>query len=318
MALVSWNVGWKPLAAIGAAAAMLALHATSGAQAQRTVSVTVLDGAGRPVAGANVCAGSSSASRGDLGSARTDANGRATMAVSAPQSGSPVASSVVTITASTSTVGGAVVTPLAAIVVRTTPNGPRCPAAAISGSLVRPDTRTIRQNLPAPTGGFTPVRINLGKRCLGAAGMNCGDVAGEVSTCANGECTINRGSWEHDECCVANPDGGMCDGKFEELITAQGIDGGPPQVCQAEFNMAFTRLNGPFSWRRPVNFATRNTTGTVVRAEYCARQGDFVPAGEQRFCCSQAAATLSPVDVARFLARPGATAAMIGGARVCT
>jgi hypothetical protein len=142
-----------------------------------------------------------------------------------------------------------------------------------------------------------PINVN-GERCFGAAGQGCSDTIGGVGTCVGGACTINAGSWEHDECCVRNRDGGMCDGKFEEMAAVVGV-GGPPQVCQAEFNKAFARVGTPLSWRRAVNFNTVNTTQTVDFAAYCAPAGTLMPAGEaSRYCCSRAARDVTATESA--------------------
>lgn len=300
--------------------ALMALTGSLSAQGFRTIGVTVLDAAGRPVSGATVCAGSATGARGDLGSARTDALGRATMAVGAPESPTPVAPAIL-VTASTANAGGSVNTPTALATVRLSAGGPRCPSAPPTvqapGTFLAPSASAIRNQLPTPAPSFHPVEINLGKRCFGAAGANCANEGGEMGTCSGDTCTINRGSWEHDECCFANPAGGVCDDKPWEVITAQGI-GGRPEICMPEFNLAVARLSTPFSWQRRVNFQTRNSSGIVVHSEYCASRGEFVPVGEERFCCSRGAGRLNAADTIRFMLRPGATPVTAAQARMCS
>ncbi|MCW3835073.1 Ig-like domain-containing protein [Sphingomonas canadensis] len=309
--------------ALGGSATLALLPFGIGvAQTSRTVTITVIDSAGRPVPNAAVCAGSSTSARGDLGSGRTDASGRATFAVASPAPpasgmGSPIGTPIL-FTANSAGAGAAQSTPTLAVTLRLASGGPRCPEAsaviAAPGQIappIAPGSLPVRPGLP------TPIVLNLGKRCFGAAGANCGDNDGEMGTCANGECKINRGSWEHDECCFANPTGGVCDDKPWEVITAQGI-GQPAQICTAAFNLALGRLNGPYTWKRRVDFSARNNTGRVVHADYCAPRDALVPVGEDRFCCSRTTRAPNAGDMARFALGSAGHVGALPPPRVCT
>ncbi|MCR5871213.1 MULTISPECIES: Ig-like domain-containing protein [unclassified Sphingomonas] len=301
---------------------LLLPHGAGLAQASRTVTVSVLDSAGRPVPNAVVCAGSSATARGDLGSGRTDANGRATFAVAAAPpprigQGSP-ATPPISYTSHNATSGASVVTPTLTVTLRLATGGPRCPqtshVVATPGQIIPPIAPGAVPVRPVPP---APIVLNLGKRCFGAAGANCSDEGTELGTCDDGSCKINRGSWEHDECCFANPEGGVCDDKPWEVITAQGI-AGRPQICTAEFNLAFARLNGPYTWKRRVDFAARNNTGRVVHGDYCAPRDAFVPVGEERFCCSRATRAPNAGDIARFTLTAGGNIGALPAPRICT
>lgn len=60
--------------------------------------------------------------------------------------------------------------------------------------------------LYALSGAQPSAAADQGERCFGALGMECGPQSNLLPTalCALGQCKINGGSWEHDECCWAN------------------------------------------------------------------------------------------------------------------
>lgn len=309
------------LAAGAAVLAVAAMATMTTAQVSRTLAVTVVDAGGVPVVNALVCAGSV-ADRAGLGAARTNAVGTASLTIPAATSGS------VLITGGTAGAGSASTIPamLGFFTLRLPASGgPVCPSnsqistapgqltvprAAIDRALAEAAARPIGQGVGA---------INLGYKCLGAAGQNCGDRSkGEVSTCIpeTGTCLVNAGSWLHDECCVRNPEGGLCDGKMEETVT-QVVPGGS-QVCHGEFNKAVSRLGTPFTWLRRVDFSARNTTGIVDHAAYCAPAGTLVDsaAGEQRFCCSRRARLPAPREINQLADRLRGQVA-VAAIRVC-
>ena len=286
---------WMTAGVVGGMAAALFVAGLAWAVGT-SLQVQVRDAAGRPVANATVCAGTA-ADRASRGFGRTNANGIANIALATP-SGSPMA---IVVTANLGTRGAAVTTTGIAAPMLTLPasGGPACPetATTVAPGTVPIDRKAIRDRIeemgPAPRPNLIGPINMAPERCFGAAGTGCGDTIGGIGTCIGGSCTINAGSWQHDECCMRNRDGGMCDGRFEEIVTAQGI-GGPPQVCQAEFNMAFSRVGTPLSWRRPVDVNVVNNSGTVDFAAYCAPAGTFMPRREAaRFCCSRQARPLN-------------------------
>jgi hypothetical protein len=131
--------------------------------------------------------------------------------------------------------------------------------------------------------------------CFGAIGSNCGKFSWdgiEFSTChpnlLNGfhTCTINAGSWTHDQCCVLNPDGYYCDGP----ITSNS-------ECKSEFDLGSARFGGPFTWtRRDIDSRKENTTGRVVHDDYCALSGSLMPESEKGYCCSRDVRKLNRVE----------------------
>lgn len=307
---------------LAASAGVAAMASMTTAQVSRFVAVTVIDAGGVPVVNAQVCIGTV-ADRAALGGARTNASGTATLTVPAATNGQLL------VTGGTAAAGSAASIPanLSLVALRLPASGgPACPSttqqAAAPGQFTIPQAtidRALASSAARPI-GQTVGRIDLGHKCLGAAGQNCGDRSlGEVSTCIPeaGTCLINAGSWLHDECCVRNPDGGMCDGKMEEAVT-QVLPAGS-QVCQAEFNKAVTRLGTPLTWLRRVDMSVRNTTGIVDHAAYCAPQGTLVDsaAGEQRFCCSRAARVPAPIEINR-IANQLRGRLPLAGLRICT
>lgn len=290
---------WVFASVIGGVAAALLVAGIAPAVGT-SLQVQVRDAAGRPVPNATVCAGTAN-DRASRGFAKTNANGLAIVALATP-SGSPIA---MVVTANLGTRGAAVTTTGIAAPMLTLPasGGPACPENTtqvgpgrfvVDGTTIRDHINEVARDRPELIGP-----INMApERCFGAAGTGCNDSIGGVGTCIGGSCTINAGSWQHDECCLRNRSGGMCDGKFEEIFTAQGV-GGPPQVCQAEFNMAFSRVGTPLSWRRQINVNTVNNSGTVDFTNYCAPAGSFMPRGEaNRFCCSRQARALNAAESA--------------------
>ena len=82
-------------------------------------------------------------------------------------------------------------------------------------------------------------QILCGRRiesCFGALGARCGAQSEGLDTpvaiCLNGQCLINAGSWEHDECCWQFPNGNVC-------RTPTAPDDGH---CRSAFSKAVSRL----------------------------------------------------------------------------
>jgi hypothetical protein len=111
--------------------------------------------------------------------------------------------------------------------------------------------------------------------------MECGPQSNLAPTalCALGQCKINGGSWEHDECCWANKGSGQsC------IPTASSPLQAP--VCNASWQKALSRIAGGWNWQRGVDFNRRNASGKVERALYCAKQGVRVYKGDVEYCCN--------------------------------
>lgn len=161
----------------------------------------------------------------------------------------------------------------------------------------------------------TTTATNIVERCFGAAGAQCGIGGGQagISTCIPMPifggyltCTVNDGSWKHDECCVRNPDGYMCGGALT----------GPFAVCAAEFNYAFALNLTPFSWHRLVNGNVVDRDGEVDQPLYCAQSGSVVFSDHTPRCCD-GARSLTVLDVAAFSTRNAAWIPALIDARVC-
>lgn len=123
-------------------------------------------------------------------------------------------------------------------------------------------------------------------RCFGAAGQGCGGWnVGEMprlAFCAHhggmGVCKISGGSMTHDPCCAANPRGKMCGGAGTET-----------NQCSVEWNRAVWRAVWGYQWARSLNTSVNNTSGVVVRSDYCATRGQGVHQNDTRYCCSSRA-----------------------------
>lgn len=122
--------------------------------------------------------------------------------------------------------------------------------------------------------------------CFGAVGQQCGgiSIAGvQFAACVPlsfsapmAVCAVSGGSMTHDPCCADNPRGKMC-GTSPEI----------PSLCSTEWDRAVHRFVWGYQWRRVVDTSRPNTTGEVVRADYCARRGDGVHRRDTSFCCSR-------------------------------
>lgn len=272
------------------ASAALALAPPSDAGAARTLDVTVR-ALTRPVEGALVCAGVPG-DVGRYGHAVTSRTGLArmtglpdspvTLVVSAPQGGASVAvgpfMQAVSVNLSASY------------------EGPACTSSASGGSAA-PQPLPVRMRLDAsaiPRGRLEPIGAlpvyQDPRHCFGALGADCGGAQDGIpisALCAAGWCYINAGSWEHDECCEANPNGMACRNGPVDYVT--GSDGS----CVAEWNKALARLTSGLSWRRRVDFLEPNGTGRVVHGAYCAPSGAVVHRDDARYCCSRATRALT-------------------------
>ncbi|MFI5119352.1 MAG: carboxypeptidase-like regulatory domain-containing protein [Thermoanaerobaculia bacterium] len=273
----------------GAAAGMAALlgaHAAAGA-----LAVTVVDG-NTAVPGAQVCVGSL-ANRAAIGTALTNAAGVAVFAqvpssailVTASHLGRGAEASVVPTGSNTSltlrlAAGGLGCSGPPPI--RTLPPGPAVPG---DGGTVLVPTPFVLKETPVPV--TLPTVSVVFKRktefCFGALGAGCGGAQFDIpvlALCGFGSCSINSGSWLHDECCSSHPHGMAC--QYGPLDAITGNDG----TCVAEWNRSLNRLPD-YTWRRDVDFNKPNATGIVVFADYCAREGSHVHQDDvARFCCS--------------------------------
>ena len=263
--------------------------AALAAPAMASVAVTVLDG-NVPVPGARVCLGSA-ADRSAIASGVTNASGVANF------SQSPAGTFRVT-ASSLSRGAEANVTPsgtATAVTLRLGAGGPTCtdpsPSLALpdrsgipggGGSVVAPSPFVLKETpVPKTIPRLSPVLATKREFCFGALGAGCGGAQVGLpvaALCSFGSCSINGGSWRHDECCFRNPQGMAC--RFGPADQVTGHDGN----CVNEWNRALARLG--YTWRRNVDFNRPNTTGTVVFADYCARPGSEVHVNDVPFCCS--------------------------------
>ncbi len=139
------------------------------------------------------------------------------------------------------------------------------------------------ERLTSAAPGRIPVKREY---CFGALGAQCGGAQNGVPThalCALGQCKINAGSWEHDQCCFAHPRGMAC--QAGPLDYATGHNGS----CVTEWNKALARLSANLNWTRQVDFNRPNSTGRVEFDLYCAPTGTYVHQDDVRYCCSRQA-----------------------------
>jgi hypothetical protein len=142
-----------------------------------------------------------------------------------------------------------------------------------------------------PGGGYEPsAGCGLAAdQCFGAVGLSCYGVIAptgpfEIAGCIGEYCTINAGSWDHDECCFANPNGNWCG--------PQNAASGP--ACATQWARAIHRVSRGLSWQRKVNRCVHNRRGRVDFTSYCAPGGTVVASGDAAKCCSRRASPYEP------------------------
>ena len=157
--------------------------------------------------------------------------------------------------------------------------------------------------------------------CFGALGPGCGIWGGQlgITLCgpspnqsiANGKyllsCTVNSGSWGHDECCADDENGHWCVGP-----------GTATNSCRTDFDRGVARLVSPFSWERhDVDPFRTNGTGIVEHDLYCAKPGTPVWDIETGYCCGKTGRNFNGLEAAGFTFANGAWAFAIPRARIC-
>ncbi len=122
--------------------------------------------------------------------------------------------------------------------------------------------------------------------CFGAVGQQCGGISisgVNFAACApfvyNPSlkiCAVSAGSMTHDPCCADLPYGKMCGHTPENQ-----------NQCASQWNRAVHRFVWGYQWTRLVDPTVPNTSGDVVRADYCAQRGDGLHKNDVEFCCSR-------------------------------
>lgn len=181
-------------------------------------------------------------------------------------------------------------------------------------------TRAGPPGPPAPPAAPGVPRA-LEEFCFGATGQQCGDKPGQTAFCAqlpgcgSGACLVSGGSWEHDTCCHAHPDGAGCHGavasgkevfcvaewaKARKRTTA--VLASVPSLASAGLSALGAgcgnlRLPAAGGWIRQVDFTKPNATGQVVFADYCASTGSLVHPEDAQYCCSRLSRRLLPLTL---------------------
>jgi hypothetical protein len=155
-----------------------------------------------------------------------------------------------------------------------------------------PTVCTSKYGCGAPTGGGGSgggTCSSGNNQCFGALGANCEGIPDGWGVppivdeavragCLGGWCWINAGSWNHDQCCFANPNGQWCAGPASSFASG----------CNASWDQAHHRLDHGLNWRRRIDTCRVDTDGVVDFAEYCAPAGTIVASTDAARCCSGA------------------------------
>lgn len=262
---------------------------------QSRFQITVTSG-GAPLANATVCVGVT----GDLNQyfqGRTDAQGRIGFD-RVPEAPFVVTAHVGTRgaqqTITNARPGGL---PLAFVTIALPASGgPSCPTTPPgSARLIGSQLRELPPPLPVERPSSIVLNLNT-QFCFGALGMQCGQPQANlplsVALCTAGRCLINGGSWDHDECCAANPQGMACQkGPFDALTGHSGH-------CVNSWDKAVRLSAKGLFWERLVDFARPNRTGIVEFNLYCAPKDSLIPPGDATKCCSRRTRALTPTEAA--------------------
>ncbi len=273
------------------------------APAAATLEVTVRRADGSPAANAVVCVGTSS----DLvqfDRRTADAQGRVSFG------GNPPTPFVVTASldgrgvqqqrTGPPALGGAPPAfSLLSLTLPSAPGGPSCPATAAGPNRPLISGEAIANRPIVAVTPFEFVQLRKTEFCFGALGNACGQpqfLIPPTALCTAGFCFINGGSWDHDECCFANPQGMACrNGPLDSLT---GHDG----HCVTAWNKALRLVGKGLSWKRPVDFSRGNSTGRVDFQIYCAPRSTLLPPEDGRRCCSGRTRALTPAEAAASVA----------------
>ena len=277
--------------------ALLVALLGSALPAPAAVEISVRRADGSPAAGAIVCVGTPS-DLAQLDRKPADAQGRVRFAVT------PDGSFVVTASldgrgaqqarSAPPALGGT--SPAVTLVQLSLPagtGGPACPAGPTGGgSLVPPGVGGRLPVVPTPIRSVGSISVRK-EHCFGALGMQCGQpqpLLPVSALCANGSCFVNAGSWRHDECCFANPNGMAC--RMGPLDGLTGHDG----HCAAEWDKAVRLVSKGILWRRSVDFGRNNTTGRVEFTLYCAPRDTLISPEDASLCCSRSTRPLTATE----------------------
>lgn len=143
-------------------------------------------------------------------------------------------------------------------------------------------------SIPIPTSSCTPSCGTAEDQCLGVIGLACQGIGlpnGVVGGCLGDSCWINAGSWEHDECCMRNPQGLGCG--LERLTEGEG--------CEESWNKAIALTLAGLSWRRELDRCRHSRT--VDFSAYCAPGGTELEAIDVNKCCSGRAVRIGPLAI---------------------
>lgn len=257
--------------------------------------VTVLSPSGQPANGATVCAGTSlqptqygvaSANSAGVALLRNVPPGSVQVTAHLGQSGKTLAHQMGSATQASITLQLASGVAFSPCQFSLTPANPQLggsqPAEPepLRVGEARPPIAQLSRITPPP-----PIAVRK-EYCFGALGAQCGGAQQGIPTtalCLGGQCQINAGSWEHDECCFAHPGGMACQAGPLDYVT--GHNG----KCVNEWNKALARLQAGLNWTRRVDFNKPNSTGRVEFSEYCAPAGARVHRDDVRYCCSRQA-----------------------------
>lgn len=286
------------------AAALVLLAAPSSAPlAAATFEVTVKRADGSPAAGAVVCLGTAQ-DLNQFDQKTADATGRVGFGTVPPtpfrvtasldgrgrqeeRSGPPA-------------LGGAPPSfGLATLTLPAAAGGPSCPSTPSGANRPIVNRTAIASFTPAPfpTPGF--VRLEKTEFCFGALGNQCGQPQGlmpPTALCSAGRCFVNGGSWDHDECCFANPRGMACQRGPLDAVT--GHDG----HCVAAWDKALRLVRKGLMWQRDIDFSQGNATGRVNFALYCAPANTLLNPADANRCCAGSARALTPAEAAASVA----------------
>jgi hypothetical protein len=185
---------------------------------------------------------------------------------------------------------------LATLTLPAAAGGPSCPSTPSGAERTLVNRTAISESFTSVTTPTTAItQLQRTEFCFGALGNRCGQPQGPIpptALCTAGRCFINGGSWDHDECCFAHPQGKAC--RLPELAH----DGN----CVTAWDKALRLTGKGLMWQRSINFAEGNTTGRVDFAKYCAPANALLNPADANRCCAGSARALTSAEAAASVA----------------
>ena len=160
----------------------------------------------------------------------------------------------------------------------------------------------LGSSTPTPPAGTRQRATDMGDRCFGAVGPNCEGAPGAGRTVVSSNLYVMRvaiGSILHDNCCVADRKGKWCSGPLSAIVHSGGCvkewDKAVSNVLSGRhWSAIFNPTQVPdLTWQPPRPGSPYRASETVATRRLSAPRGTPLDTGDQAFCASGRARTMS-------------------------